>query len=255
MLQLSKVYIFIPKVSPHNKETIYFSQVFMKIYVGGISPEIIEKDLMGLYSQFGTVAKVDLLKEITTGQNRGYAFVHFNDEMEGEAAILGTNNTLFGGNNIQVSMSRSRLDQKRAKQSGPKSFKPRTPNQGFKPRENREQSTKPFRQNTAASGEGIAPRTNSPRHFNKPFSSNTNRGPRRYGDQQNQNQTQNAPEGEDRYNTKVFPKKGADYGRGNAKPFSTQMSFLGNENFGVPTTSDQNMYTGNDQNYNRKPRD
>ncbi|MEI7604190.1 MAG: RNA-binding protein [bacterium] len=87
----------------------------MKIYIGGISQEVSEKDLWDLYSQFGKVLRVDLLQDKESGLNRGYAFVEFEDDDSGEAAILGTHNTLLGGNTIAVSVSRSRLDQKRAR--------------------------------------------------------------------------------------------------------------------------------------------
>src|SRR6476646_3054637 len=84
----------------------------MKIYIGGISPFFTEKELFDLYSTFGKVVKVDLLKDPSTSENRGYAFIEFDSEDAANSAILGTNNTLLGGTNIAVSMSRSRLDQK-----------------------------------------------------------------------------------------------------------------------------------------------
>jgi len=182
----------------------------MKLYIGGISPEVTENELQDLYSQYGKVRKVDLLKD-ETGTNRGYAFVEMENDQDGESAILGTHNTLMGGANIQVSVSRSRLDQKREKQQKHKKPAP------FQKNDKAHIPTGPKRQN----------------NFRRPKSSFSN----------SQNSFQGNNDSDDRYNRKSAPiQKGLDYGRTSASP---QMSFLGQEGFATSLRTVDPLHSAN----------
>jgi RNA recognition motif-containing protein len=205
----------------------------MKIYISGISPTVTENHLQELYSQFGNLAKIDLLKDPETGLNRGYAFIEFKDEDSANSAILQTQNTLLEGENIQVSVSRSRLDQKRerAKQ---KKFKPHK-----NPRvhsENREPRSEPNFNTKSSANEDYNPNRNQNfnvnRDNNRTGVSNTNRKPFR-----------------------GF-KKGVDYGRNPNKQMGSAVptSFLGQENFAISprTMNDDYGNSLNRKDFNRK---
>ena len=228
----------------------------MKIYISGISPEVTEKDLIELYSQFGKFTKVDLLKT-ETGENRGYAFAEFSDDMSGEAAILGTNNTLMGGQNIQVSVSRSRLDQKRARQSSPKGGgsrplnnsrpgAPRAVNPRGNPRNPKWNNGNSNRVNNNAHYPQPRKIFNSPEedrynHPNGPEKSNTSYPEDRYNNKDMQSGSSAPYEpnynnyNNRRGNNNSF-QKGIDYGR--KESYKPQMSFLGQEGFGAQPEPD-----------------
>lgn len=200
----------------------------MKLYISGISPEITEGDLRELFTQFGSLTQVDLLKDPATGQNRGYAFVHFQDDVDGESAILGTNHTLLGGENIEVSVSRSRLDQKRERQLKGK----KRPLHQNKPRRSFDNVTSVKEEVPYGNSKSYTPHAENPRGQFREH--NYNRGGIR---------------------------KGVDYGRktNGPKASSTPMSFLGQENFAIsPRTMDTEypVEPGNSKpegNYKKKP--
>ena len=219
----------------------------MKIYIGGISPEVTEKDLMELFSQFGKVDKVDLLKDPATGENRGYAFVLYTTEDAAESAVLGANNTLFGNSKISVSMSRSRLDQKRARQTTNKTRKPfentGSPRRQFvagdrsvnsntnnpnnaRPQRSRfvpkipfvRQARPDFIQDQPEPGNHVEPENYAPGNYSAPRNNFT---PRRKFAGRNNN-------GLRRDQNQMNLQRGVDYGRPQS---STTQSFLGREGF------------------------
>ena len=49
----------------------------MKLYVGGLHFSITSEQLHALFAPFGEIEKVDLHTEGSTGQSKGYGFVHF----------------------------------------------------------------------------------------------------------------------------------------------------------------------------------
>lgn len=51
----------------------------MQLFVGSIKEQMTEDHLRDYFSQFGSVASVDITKDRNTGQRRGFAFVTFDD--------------------------------------------------------------------------------------------------------------------------------------------------------------------------------
>ena len=49
----------------------------MKLYVGGLHFSITSEQLHALFAPFGVIDKVDLHTEGSTGQSKGFGFVHF----------------------------------------------------------------------------------------------------------------------------------------------------------------------------------
>jgi RNA recognition motif-containing protein len=52
------------------------------LFVGNLPPEATEGDITELFSQHGTVRKIELPRDIFSGRNKGFAFV----DMEGHEA-------------------------------------------------------------------------------------------------------------------------------------------------------------------------
>lgn len=66
-----------------------------KIFVGGISYSITEQELEEVFSQFGEVINVRIVRDYETGKSRGFAFVMFRDAESVEKAIT-LDNTKIG---------------------------------------------------------------------------------------------------------------------------------------------------------------
>jgi len=72
-----------------------------KLFVGGLPPTTTEESLQTLFTQFGTVRSIKLVKDIFTGKCKGFGFL----EMEGHearAAIAGLDGKTFEGNSLKV---------------------------------------------------------------------------------------------------------------------------------------------------------
>ncbi len=80
----------------------------MNIYVGNLSFEASEDDVRGLFSPFGQVSTVSLIKDKFTGQSRGFGFVEMPNMAEAQKAIQGLNGKDFKGRALTVNAARPR---------------------------------------------------------------------------------------------------------------------------------------------------
>lgn len=72
-----------------------------KVFVGSLPPSTTEESLQTLFSQYGTVRSIKLVKDLFSGNCKGFGFL----EMEGHearAAIAALNGKSFEGNLIKV---------------------------------------------------------------------------------------------------------------------------------------------------------
>jgi len=83
------------------------------IFVGNIPYGAMEAEIGELFSQFGTVEKVNFIMDWQNGRFRGFGFVIM-PESEAETAIESLNGHEFGGRQLKVNAARS---QKSATQS------------------------------------------------------------------------------------------------------------------------------------------
>ena len=82
-----------------------------KLFVGSLPPSTTEESLQALFSEFGTVRSINLIKDLFSGNCKGFAFL----EMEGHearAAIAGLDGKSFEGNFIKVKFEEPRKGQK-----------------------------------------------------------------------------------------------------------------------------------------------
>ena len=80
-----------------------------KIYVGNLPFSATDDEVRALFSEFGTVESVKLIRDRDTGQPRGFGFVEMPNE-EADAAIQGLDNTDMGGRNLRVNEARPRRE-------------------------------------------------------------------------------------------------------------------------------------------------
>jgi cold-inducible RNA-binding protein len=78
------------------------------LYVGNMSFSTTEDQLREVFSQYGTVTKVQLIMDRETGRPRGFAFVEMSDG--GDAAIQALNGTQLDGRALTVNEAKPRED-------------------------------------------------------------------------------------------------------------------------------------------------
>lgn len=67
-----------------------------------------EDELESVFSAFGAVERVTIVKDKDTGRSRGFGFVEMTNADEAERAIAGTNGKDLGGRALQVNEARPR---------------------------------------------------------------------------------------------------------------------------------------------------
>ncbi|WP_322794011.1 RNA recognition motif domain-containing protein [Bellilinea sp.] len=88
----------------------------MNIYVGNLSFDATEDGVRELFSAFGTVTSVNLIKDKFSGQPRGFGFVEMANENEAQNAIQNLNGKAFMNRNLTVNAARPREER------GPRNF-------------------------------------------------------------------------------------------------------------------------------------
>lgn len=74
----------------------------MNILVSNLSTNIINRDLLQLFSVYGSVSYVTIIRDHKSGRSQGAAFLDMPHESEGEQAILALNHSMLDGRVIAV---------------------------------------------------------------------------------------------------------------------------------------------------------
>ena len=74
----------------------------MQIYIDGIGPETTEKDLTPLFAGVRSLQSLRVIRDIASGDSRGFALAAISDEVEGKAAIQKLNGATFSGDKLTV---------------------------------------------------------------------------------------------------------------------------------------------------------
>ena len=77
-----------------------------KLYVGNLPYDIGEQDLRALFAGAGSVDTVSIVRDMATGQARGFAFVEMASDADAQNAITTLNNHQLGGRNLTVNEAR-----------------------------------------------------------------------------------------------------------------------------------------------------
>ena len=73
-----------------------------KLYVGNLPYETTESDLQALFAGAGEVATVNIVRDRSTGQARGFAFVEMSDAEGAQRAIAELDQHQMGGRSLAV---------------------------------------------------------------------------------------------------------------------------------------------------------
>jgi RNA recognition motif-containing protein len=82
--------------------------VSKKLYVGNISFQTTNDDLVTAFSQYGTVTSAEVITDRDTGRSRGFAFVEMSDGAD--EAIAAMNGAQLGGRTLTVNEAKPRED-------------------------------------------------------------------------------------------------------------------------------------------------
>jgi RNA recognition motif-containing protein len=73
-----------------------------KLYVGNLPFETTESDLQALFESAGPVSTINIVRDRTTGQARGFAFVEMSDADGAQRAISELDKHQYGGRSLTV---------------------------------------------------------------------------------------------------------------------------------------------------------
>ncbi len=82
----------------------------MSIYVGNLSYDATEEDLTSVFTEYGSVKRVQLPTDRETGRMRGFAFVEMGAESEEAAAIEALDGAEWMGRQLKVNKAKPRED-------------------------------------------------------------------------------------------------------------------------------------------------
>ena len=85
----------------------------MNIYVGNLSREVTEDELRQAFEAFGKVESVNVIKDKSSGEPRGFGFVEMPAKAEAESAIAGLNGKELKGQTLNVKEARPRPERRR----------------------------------------------------------------------------------------------------------------------------------------------
>jgi RNA recognition motif-containing protein len=78
------------------------------MYVGNLSYSVTEDDLRTLFSEFGEIVSVNIIKDKFSGQSKGFGFVEMPDNSEADKAIKALNGSELKGRDIKVNQAKPR---------------------------------------------------------------------------------------------------------------------------------------------------
>ncbi|MDG2616536.1 RNA-binding protein [Thermoleptolyngbya oregonensis NK1-22] len=90
----------------------------MSIYVGNLSYKVTQEEVQTVFSDYGTVTRVQLPVDRETGRIRGFGFVEMSSESEEQAAIEALDGATWMGRDLKVNKARPREEKRPANSWG-----------------------------------------------------------------------------------------------------------------------------------------
>jgi RNA recognition motif-containing protein len=114
----------------HNINLLRFI-TSMNIYVGNLDRQANEIELKQLFTNFGEVRSVKIMKDHETGESRGFAFVEMPDEASATKAIRELDFKEFSNRRLKVNAARPKSDGPRVYNSFSSSYGYKSRNEKF----------------------------------------------------------------------------------------------------------------------------
>ena len=83
----------------------------MQIYVGQLPYNVNENELKEIFSEYGEIASLNLIKDRFTGRSKGFCFIDMPNNSEADKAIKALNKSSIQGREIKV----NQVEQRRKK--------------------------------------------------------------------------------------------------------------------------------------------
>ena len=80
----------------------------IRIYVGNLAKSTTEDEIKTLFTQAGAVSSVDLIKDRSTGESKGFAFVSMDQQADADKAISMFNEYEMAENKLKVNIAKPR---------------------------------------------------------------------------------------------------------------------------------------------------
>jgi RNA recognition motif-containing protein len=78
----------------------------MNIFIGNLSKETTSQELQDKFTPFGTVDSCKIIKDMRTGESKGFGFVEMAESTKASAAIHELNNVELNGRKLTVNEAR-----------------------------------------------------------------------------------------------------------------------------------------------------
>ncbi|VEL07445.1 unnamed protein product [Protopolystoma xenopodis] len=72
------------------------------IYIGGLNYELTEGDIICVFSQYGEIANINLVRDAKTGKSKGFAFICYEDQRSTVLSVDNFNGIIIAGRTIRV---------------------------------------------------------------------------------------------------------------------------------------------------------
>jgi RNA recognition motif-containing protein len=79
-----------------------------KLYVGNLSPNTTEAQILELFKQSGNVVSCTLIMDKATGKSKGFGFVEMGSDAEGAKAMADCNGKELDGRPLKVNEAKPR---------------------------------------------------------------------------------------------------------------------------------------------------
>lgn len=85
----------------------------MNIFVGNLAKEVADQDLMQAFAEFGQVKSVKIIRDLFSGESKGFGFVEMPGNAEALKAMMALNTKEIKGKKIAVSEARPKSNDRR----------------------------------------------------------------------------------------------------------------------------------------------
>lgn len=84
----------------------------MNIYVGNIAKEVTDIELQDLFAAYGTVKSAKIIRDLFSGESKGFGFIEMPGNTEAQTAMNELNAKELKGKNLIVNEARQKTDRK-----------------------------------------------------------------------------------------------------------------------------------------------
>jgi len=82
----------------------------VRLYVGNLAKSTTEDELKTLFTQAGSVAAVDMVKDRNSGESKGFAFVTMGEQTEADKAISMFNAYSLADRELKVNVAKPKVE-------------------------------------------------------------------------------------------------------------------------------------------------